>query len=113
MFGKLCSAVLISVVACCPIICGSAPLLHHHADSAPTSEAPHSPHDSCTFDQCFCNGPSVPTHGPAYDLPAAAPVLLAYPFDGVHELVASSGYLVASDRPPRSANSDRSLPLLI
>jgi hypothetical protein len=113
MFGNASSSLVVALVLCCPMICGSAPLLHHHADSDPTSETPHAPHDSCTFDQCFCNGPSVSTHGPAYDIPVGDVAAWISPNDGSCELIACAGYLASSDRPPRSVSFDHSLPLLI
>jgi hypothetical protein len=113
MFGKAVSATVIALVVCCPMICGSLPLLHHHADSAPAGETPHAPHDSCTFDQCFCSGPSVPTHGASYNIPVPALATFLSLCDGAQELMACSGYLAVSDRPPRSADTDRSPRLLI
>lgn len=113
MFRMAFSALVAVLVICCPMICGSAPLLHHHGDTAPTGESPHSPHDSCTFDQCFCNGHSVPARGPAVDLSTSVAADWATPCDGAEQLVAGTGCLTASDRPPRPAVSDRSLPLLI
>jgi len=113
VFGKALSPPVIALVLSCPMICGSAPLLHHCADSIPTSETPRFPHDSCTVDQCFCNGPSVPTHGPTYDIPAGAVAAWRSPNDGTQELIACAGHLASSDRPPGSITFDRSLPLLI
>ncbi|MCG3127439.1 MAG: hypothetical protein CHACPFDD_02299 [Phycisphaerae bacterium] len=113
MLGKVFSSLVVALVLCCPLICGSASLLHHHGDSVPSDNTPHTPHDSCTFDECFCNGPSVPTHGPAVDLSTSPLAVWASPCDGADELAPCPGYLSRLCRPPRSVAADHSLPLLI
>lgn len=113
MFGKAFSSLVVALLLCCPMICGSAPLLHHHGDATPTDNVPHSPHHSCSFDQCFCNGPSVPPHGPGVDLSTSLMTVWATPGDGAAELALCAGYLLAADHPPRLVTSDRRPPLLI
>ncbi len=113
MFGKAFSSLIVALLLCCPMICGSAPLLHHQGDAAPIDNVPHTPHDSCSLDQCFCNSPSVPTHGPAVELSTSLMAVWATPGDGAAELAPCAGYRFAADRPPRSVASERSLPLLI
>lgn len=113
MFGRTRIAMVIAWVACCPVICGSAPSLPDHGDPAPMNGTPHAPHDSCDFDQCFCNGPSAPTPGPAHGLPAPAPSLVNSPADCAGPVADSSGFVTPSDRPPRLVEFNRPLPLLI
>lgn len=118
MFGKVVPWLLALLVVGCPLICGSAQKLHaqeRHAQdaSAPSREIPHDSHDGCTLDQCFCSGPSAPTHGPAFALLVIVAPVWASPCDGAGESAARPEGLAVAQRPPRALASDLSLPLLL
>lgn len=112
MFGKFFSTLVAVLVVCCPLICGGAPLPHHHGDAAPHGQLPCESHEANALDSCFCSGSSVPTGGPTVDLSAGVAVWIA-PLE-IAEIAAPAGRaLAAAERPPRLPDSELSLPLLI
>jgi hypothetical protein len=113
MFGRAFSVLVIALVLGCPVLCGSAPLLHHHAESAPAGDGPHGAHDSCGFDECLCSSAAIPTQHSASHLPGNPIAIWLSARGSAPTFTASPRHFIASACPPRSVEFDRAIPLLI
>lgn len=113
MVGRGTSVFVIALVLACPLVCGTAPALHHDGGALPPCEAPHAPHDSCGLDECFCDGSSLPAARPTFDLANSSFLLTPGTTELAQRPDRCDAYLKADDRPPRPAILERTLPLVI